>query len=139
MKRDMAVRLWNQLVVIDSFLSDSPLFRCYLLHPSQCKHLQTRKPPGAGPDRSFKLLDNTPPPTNLNFHEFSRTDWRIPEPHPLTEYTDASFDIAQVAGAAQIRRALDMLVLSSEDFTYAAVMDQDRVSIVTSGPSALDI
>lgn len=37
MKRDMAVRLWNQLVVIDSFLSDSPLFRCYLLHPSQCK------------------------------------------------------------------------------------------------------
>ncbi|GAA6016750.1 hypothetical protein JCM10207_003240 [Rhodosporidiobolus poonsookiae] len=104
-KRETAVRLWNMLVNVDSWLSDSPTLRCYLLHPSQY---------------------NTARPLNLNFGDLSRTDWRTPLPPPLTVCTDASFELVQCKIAEQIRRALDTLVLSEHGFSYPAVLDQDR-------------
>ncbi|GAA5972560.1 hypothetical protein JCM11641_001900 [Rhodosporidiobolus odoratus] len=105
LKRETAVRLFNHLVNIDSWTSDSPSLRCYLLHPSQY---------------------NTARPLNLNQRELSRTDWRTPAPHPLTVYTDASFQLVQCKTAEQIRRALDELVLSDDAFSYAAVLVQDK-------------
>ncbi|GAA6053624.1 hypothetical protein JCM3770_001564 [Rhodotorula araucariae] len=105
LKREMAVRLWHHLVNIDSWLSDSPSFRCYMLHPSQY---------------------NTTLPLNLNLHELSRTDWRVPAAPPLTTYTDASFQLVQCKIAEQIRSALDTLVLSGSAFSYPAVLEQDR-------------
>ncbi|GAA5931501.1 hypothetical protein JCM1841_003556 [Sporobolomyces salmonicolor] len=105
LKREMAVRLFHHLVNVDSWLSDSPSFRCYLLHPSQY---------------------NTARPLNLNFRDLSRTDWRTSTPPPLTVYTDASFQIIQCQIAGQIRQALDNLVLSRNTFSYPAVLDQDR-------------
>ncbi|GAA5916265.1 hypothetical protein JCM8208_001719 [Rhodotorula glutinis] len=104
-KREVAVRLWHHLVNIDSWLSDSPVSRCYMLHPSQY---------------------NTARPLNLDLHELSRTDWRHPSPKPLTTYTDASFQLAQGKVAEQIRRALDTLVLSGNSFSYPAVLEQDK-------------
>ncbi|BGP50795.1 hypothetical protein JCM10450v2_006721 [Rhodotorula kratochvilovae] len=104
-KREMAVRLWHHLVNIDSWLSDSPCFRCYMLHPSQY---------------------NTARPLNLNLADLSRTDWRLPTPPPLTTYTDASFQLVQCKVAEQIRRALDTLVLSGSAFSYPAVLEQDK-------------
>ncbi|ORY84680.1 hypothetical protein BCR35DRAFT_302998, partial [Leucosporidium creatinivorum] len=105
LKREMCIRLFHSLVNIDSLLSDSPVFRCYLLHPSQY---------------------NTARPLNLNFHDLSRTEWRTPQPAPTNVYTDASFEIAQCAGAEATRRALDTLVLSTEPFSYAKVLEQDK-------------
>lgn len=65
LKREMAVRLWHHLVNIDSWLSDSPCFRCYvsaplfasarlqltlsvlqMLHPSQCPSRDPTPPKG---------------------------------------------------------------------------------------------
>ncbi|GEM12376.1 zn(2)-C6 fungal-type transcription factor [Rhodotorula toruloides] len=105
LKREMAVRLWHHLVNIDSWLSDSPCFRCYMLHPSQY---------------------NTAQPLNLNLSDLSRTDWRTPPPHPPTVYTDASFQLIQCRIAEQIRRALDTLVLSNDLFSYPAVLERDQ-------------
>ncbi|KAI5474464.1 Zn(2)-C6 fungal-type transcription factor [Pseudohyphozyma bogoriensis] len=105
LKRETAVRLFNILVVIDSLLSDSSSFRCYLLHPSQY---------------------NTALPSNLNYSELSRTEWRTPTPAPSSVLTDASFEIAQCKYAAQVRRALDHLVLGEAPFSYTRVLDQDR-------------
>ncbi|TNY19628.1 hypothetical protein DMC30DRAFT_447750 [Rhodotorula diobovata] len=104
-KRQSAVRLWHHLVNIDSWLSDSPSLRCYMLHPSQY---------------------NTARPLNLNLRDLSRTDWRHPAPQPLTTYTDASFQLAQCKVAEQIRHALDTLVLSGNAFSYPAVLEQDK-------------
>ncbi|KAM0750228.1 hypothetical protein T439DRAFT_326177 [Meredithblackwellia eburnea MCA 4105] len=104
LKREMGVRLFNMLVCIDSLLSDST-HRCYLLHPSQY---------------------NTARPTNLNWSDFSRTEWRTINPHSMSVHTDASFEIAQCNIAAQIRRALDHLVLGTLPFSYHRVLEQDR-------------
>ncbi|GAA5995967.1 uncharacterized protein JCM10292_004861 [Rhodotorula paludigena] len=104
-KRESAIRLWHHLVNIDSWLSDSPCFRCYLLHPSQY---------------------NTARPLNLNLRDLSRTDWQTPTPPPPTVYTDASFQLVQCKVAEQIRGALDKLVLSDSAFSYAAVLEQDK-------------
>ncbi|GAA6038341.1 hypothetical protein JCM8097_003955 [Rhodosporidiobolus ruineniae] len=104
-KRETAVRLWRHLVNIDSWLSDSPSLRCYLLHPSQY---------------------NTGLPLNLNFSDLSRTDWRTPAPQPLTVYTDTSFELVQSKITEQIRRALDTLVLSDAPFSYPAVLEQHQ-------------
>jgi hypothetical protein len=71
--------------------------------------------------------DNTARPLNLNYCDLSRTDWRTIHPAPLSTYTDASFEIAQCAFAAQVRRALDTLVLSTNAFSYSAVLEQDKV------------
>ncbi|BGO94376.1 hypothetical protein NBRC10512v2_006488 [Rhodotorula toruloides] len=105
LKREMAVRLWHHLVNIDSWLSDSPCFRCYMLHPSQY---------------------NTARPLNLNLSDLSRTEWRTPPPHSPTVYTDASFQLIQCKITEQIRRALDTLVLSNDSFSYPAVLEQDK-------------
>ncbi|GAA5938050.1 hypothetical protein JCM3775_005323 [Rhodotorula graminis] len=105
LKRELAVRLFHHLVNIDSWLSDSPVSRCYMLHPSQY---------------------NTARPLNLDLRELSRTDWRHPTPKPLTTYTDASFQLAQCKVAEQVRRALDTLVLSGTPFSYPAVLEQDK-------------
>ncbi|GAA5947736.1 hypothetical protein JCM10213_002095 [Rhodosporidiobolus nylandii] len=102
-KRETGVRLWNMLVNIDSWGSDSPALRSYLLHPSQY---------------------TTARPLNLNFRDLSRTDWRTPAPQPLTTYTDASFEIVQCRIGEQIRRALDALVGTA--FSYEAVLEQDK-------------
>lgn len=104
LKRQMAVRLWHHLVNIDAWLSDSPAFRCYILHPSQY---------------------NTARPLNLNLSDLSRTEWQTPPAHPLNVYTDASFQLVQCKIAEQIRRALDTLVLSGTKFSYSAVLEQD--------------
>ncbi|BGP57520.1 hypothetical protein JCM8202v2_005164 [Rhodotorula sphaerocarpa] len=104
LKREMAVRLCAHLCNIDAWLSDSPCFRCYVLHPSQY---------------------NTARPLNLNLSDLSRTDWRTPPPAPLHVYTDASFQLVQCKIAEQIRRALDELVLSGKRFSYEAVLQQD--------------
>ncbi|SGZ02009.1 BQ5605_C033g11180 [Microbotryum silenes-dioicae] len=106
LKRETAVRVFNYLVLIDSFLSDSAVFRCYILHPSQY---------------------NTCRPLNLNFDDLSRTEWRTITPPPNHVYTDASFEIAQCELGAQVRRALDELVLSGKPFSYSAVMEQDAL------------
>ncbi|GAA5864390.1 hypothetical protein JCM3774_002775 [Rhodotorula dairenensis] len=103
-KRQMAVRLWHHLVNIDAWLSDSPAFRCYILHPSQY---------------------NTARPLNLNLHDLSRTAWQTPPAQPLNVYTDASFQLVQCKIAEQIRHALDTLVLSGNKFSYSAVLEQD--------------
>ncbi|GAA5892345.1 hypothetical protein JCM6882_003644 [Rhodosporidiobolus microsporus] len=105
-KRETAVRLWWQLVCVDSWLSDSQGLRCYLLHPSQY---------------------NTALPLNLNFRDLSRTDWRLPAAQPLTVYTDASFELVQIKIAEQIRRTLDTLVISGNGFSYPAVLEQDKL------------
>ncbi|GAA5853704.1 hypothetical protein JCM8547_007418 [Rhodosporidiobolus lusitaniae] len=105
LKRETAVRLFHNLVNIDSWLSDSPILRSYLLHPSQY---------------------NTAPPLNLNFRDLSRTDWRTPPPQPLTVFTDASFELVQCKIAEQIRHSLDTLVLSDGAFSYPAVLEQDK-------------
>ncbi|GAA6020296.1 hypothetical protein JCM11491_005321 [Sporobolomyces phaffii] len=105
LKREIAVRLWHHLVNIDSFLSDSPLFRCYLLHPSQY---------------------NTARPLNVNLSDLSRTDNQQVDPAPSTVYTDASYQIVQCRIAEQVRAALDHLVLSERPFSYQAVIEQDR-------------
>ncbi|GAA5988863.1 hypothetical protein JCM10908_006203 [Rhodotorula pacifica] len=104
LKRQMAVRLWHHLVNIDAWLSDSPAFRCYILHPSQY---------------------NTARPLNLNLSDLSRTEWQTPDPLPLNIYTDVSFQLVQCKVAEQIRRALDTLVLSGNKFSYSAVLEQD--------------
>lgn len=104
LKRQMAVRLWHHLVNIDAWLSDSPAFRCYILHPSQY---------------------NTARPLNLNLSDLSRTEWQTPPAQPLNVYTDASFQLVQCKIAEQIRRALDTLVLSGNKFSYSAVLEQD--------------
>ncbi|SCZ95053.1 BZ3500_MvSof-1268-A1-R1_Chr11-3g03571 [Microbotryum saponariae] len=106
LKRETAVRVFNYLVLIDSFLSDSAVFRCYILHPSQY---------------------NTCRPLNLNFDDLSRTEWRTITPPPKNVYTDASFEIAQCELGAQVRRVLDELVLSGKPFSYSAVMEQDAL------------
>ncbi|SCV73560.1 BQ2448_7486 [Microbotryum intermedium] len=106
LKRETAVRLFNYLVLIDSFLSDSAVFRCYILHPSQY---------------------NTCRPLNLNCEDLSRTKWRTITPPAKNVYTDASFEIAQCELGAQVRRALDELVLSGKPFSYPAVMEQDAL------------
>ncbi|KAK4704674.1 hypothetical protein P7C70_g1528, partial [Phenoliferia sp. Uapishka_3] len=103
-KREMGVRLFNMLVCIDSLLSDAT-HRSYLLHPSQY---------------------NTARPTNLNHSDFSRTEWRTINPFPQAVYTDASFEIAQCNIAAQVRRALDLLVNGTQPFSYNRVLEQDR-------------
>ncbi|GAA5885271.1 hypothetical protein JCM16303_005980 [Sporobolomyces ruberrimus] len=105
LKREMAVRLFHHLVNIDSFLSDSPSCRCYLLHPSQY---------------------NTARPLNLNLADLSRTDPRVPDPAPPTVYTDASYQIVQCRIAEQVRASLENLVLSEKPFSYSTVVDQDR-------------
>lgn len=75
--------------------------------------------------------DNTARPLNLNYSDLSRTEWRTVAPASLSVLTDASFEIAQANFAAQVRRALDELVLSSAPFSYAAVLEQDRVSLLS--------
>ncbi|GAA5837244.1 hypothetical protein JCM11251_004944 [Rhodosporidiobolus azoricus] len=105
-KRETALRLWWMLVCVDSWLSDSPSLRCYLLHPSQY---------------------NTALPLNLNFLDLSRSDWHTPVPQPLTVYTDASFELAQIKIAEQVRRTLDTLVNSGDGFSYPAVLEQDKL------------
>lgn len=71
--------------------------------------------------------DNTARPSNLNYSDLSRTEWRTINPSPLNVHTDASFEIAQCNIAAQVRRALDVLVLGTLPFSYNRVLDQDRV------------
>ncbi|GAA5932537.1 uncharacterized protein JCM15063_001253 [Sporobolomyces koalae] len=104
-KREMAVRLFHHLVNIDSFLSDSPCCRCYLLHPTQY---------------------NTARPRNLNLSELSRTDNIAVEQYPGDVYTEASYQIVQCRIAEQVRAALENLVLAEDSFSYPAVVKQDR-------------
>lgn len=72
------------------------------------------------------MLDDTSLPLNLDTSDLSRIEWRTREPYPLEVLTDTSFEIAQCTFAAQVRRALDELVLRSGNFSYDAVLDQDR-------------
>lgn len=77
------------------------------------------------------FADNTARPLNLNYSDLSRTEWRTVAPAPPSVLTDASFEIAQAKFAAQVRRALDELVLSSAPKSYVAVLEHDRVSCST--------
>ncbi|CEQ42906.1 SPOSA6832_04777 [Sporobolomyces salmonicolor] len=81
LKREMAVRLFHHLVNVDSWLSDSPSFRCYCKLPRFAQIPRVRVPTFEG------FADNTARPLNLNFRDLSRTDWRTSTPPPLTVYT----------------------------------------------------